>query len=288
MRASATVAPEETGWRVEAHKQWLWAFVGDQVTVYLIAGRGYEDAQRILGEEFSGVLARDGWAPYRRFQNARHQTCAAHLLRRAEAMIADSIAGQARVPHQLKRIPKDALLLRDRRDRREEMIDAEEFGLAMQEIDIDQTRPPAAELQPGLALSDAGQPAPHAQEITPAARELEPSTPGLDQDELARRVTELQERTGRLGAMHPTHEPNRRLLAHLTTPNVEATNWRAKQALRPAIVNRNSWGGNRSWAGAHTQQLTMSVIRTARKQQQDPIELMAKHSFTAPPPSAIS
>jgi transposase len=55
---------------------------------------------------------------------------------------------------------------------------------------------------------------------------------------------------------------------------VQATNWRAEQALRPAVVNRKSWGGNRSWAGAHTQQIAISVIRTARQQQQDPIELM--------------
>ena len=57
--------------------------------------------------------------------------------------------------------------------------------------------------------------------------------------------------------MRPTHEPNRRLLGHLRTerehmftfltePGVQATNWRAEQALRPAIVNRKSWGGNRT------------------------------------------
>ena len=86
--------------------------------------------------------------------------------------------------------------------------------------------------------------------------------------------------------MRPTHEPNRRLLSHLATerehlftfltePGVQATNWRAEQALRPAIVNRKSWGGNRTPSGARTQQITMSVIRTARQQGIDPIELMA-------------
>ena len=58
-------------------KAWLWAFAGENVTVYLIApGRGYEHACEILGEDYSGVLERDGWAPYRRFTNAKHQTCA--------------------------------------------------------------------------------------------------------------------------------------------------------------------------------------------------------------------
>ena len=225
VRVSAAVAPDETGWRIGGQKAWLWAFAGENVTVYLIAeGRGYEQACEILGEEYSGVLERDGWAPYRRFTAARHQSCHAHLLRRTNAMINDSVAGQARVPHAARRILKDALELRDER----EVIDADEFGL---------------------------------------------------------RVRDLDERTDKLLAMQPTHEPNRQLLGHLanerehlftflTEPGVQATNWRAEQALRPAIVNRKSWGGTRSWQGARTQQITMSVIRTARQQNLDPVELM--------------
>ncbi len=225
VRASRAVAPDETGWRINGQKAWLWAFAGDDVTVYLIAtGRGYEHAAEVLGESFPGVLERDGWAPYRRFTHARHQTCAAHLLRRTGELIADSTAGQARVPHAARRILKDALDLRDQRD----VIDAEEFG---------------------------------------------------------RKVTDLNQQTDKLLAMRPTHEPNRRLLAHLanerehmftflTVPGVQATNWRAEQALRPVIVNRKSWGGNRTWAGARTQQITASVIRTARQQNLDPVELM--------------
>jgi transposase len=228
VRSSRAVAPDETGWRIGGQKAWLWAFAGENVTVYLIAeGRGYEQAVEILGEDYGGVLERDGWAPYRRFQSARHQTCAAHLLRRTGELISSSVAGQARVPHAARRILKDALALRDQRDGG--VIDADEFGL---------------------------------------------------------KVTELGERTDKLLAMRPTHEPNRRLLGHLATerahlftfleqPGVQATNWRAEQALRPAIVNRKSWGGNRTPNGAQTQQITMSVIRTARQQGIDPIELMA-------------
>ena len=37
VRASPVVAPDETGWRVGGVKAWLWAFVGDQVTVYRVA-----------------------------------------------------------------------------------------------------------------------------------------------------------------------------------------------------------------------------------------------------------
>ena len=241
---------DETGWRVAARKQWLWAFVGDDgVTVYRIAGRGYEDATPVLGEDFSGVLERDGWAPYRRFEHARQQICYQHLLKRCGGLIEDSIAGQARVPHAAKRLLKDALRLRDERDQQanehdlgdNDVINAEQFGL---------------------------------------------------------RVIELERRADQLLQIKPTHAPNRRLLQHLATerqhmftflkqPGVQATNWRAEQALRPAIVNRKSWGGNRTWNGARTQVVTMSVIRTARQRGLDPIELMAD-TLTPRTPSAAT
>lgn len=61
VRQSAAVAADETGWRVGGRRQWLWVFVGDGVTVYLIApGRGYEQAASVLGDAFGGVLERDG------------------------------------------------------------------------------------------------------------------------------------------------------------------------------------------------------------------------------------
>jgi transposase len=227
VRASDVVAPDETGWRVGGRKAWLWGYAGDGVTVYQIAnGRGYDDAKLILGADFDGVLERDGWAPYRRFEHASHQSCYAHLSHRCSEMIADSIGGQARVPHTLRGILKDGLALRDARDRGE-----------------------------------------------------------LDEPGLACEIAELEVRIDTLLAGEPTHPANKRLLGHLSNerehlttflrkPGVQATNWRAEQALRPAIVNRKSWGGNRTWTGAHTLEVTSSVIRTARQQQQDPIELI--------------
>jgi transposase len=245
VRASAAVAPDETGWRVDASKAWLWAFVGDGVTVYLIAaGRGYEQAIEILGADFSGTLERDGWAPYRRFTLASHQSCLAHLLRRSAEMIADSVAGQARIPHALHRLLLEALRVRERY--RDVLAGTGEGAIA------------------------AGEPA--------AGQIVHPA--------LAGEVAALEGRLDALLRRRPTHRPNQRLLRHLqaerehlltflTHPGVEATNWRAEQAIRPAVVNRKSWGGNRSWRGARTQQVAMSVIRTARQQRVDPIELMA-------------
>jgi transposase len=294
VRASLAVAADETGWRVCGIRQWLWVFVGDGVTVYLIAdGRGYDQASVVLGAEFSGVLERDGWAPYRRFEHASHQTCVAHLLRRCRELIADSVAGQAKVPHAVRRLLLDALALRDQhadllscRCEDGDVID----GHAVEILDETGEQPPdtaGATLRTRLAgLARRALPTGVARLALPAACEKRPA-PSADNDieELTTGRAELQARLDKLLAGSPTHDPNRKLLAHLTTesdhlltfldqPGVQATNWRAEQAIRPAVVNRKHWGGNRTWHGADTQQILMSVIRTARQQNTDPVALL--------------
>src|SRR5262249_59957381 len=51
----------------------------------------------------------------------------------------------------------------------------------------------------------------------------------------------------------------------LEHPEVEPTNWEGEQAIRPAVVNRKVWGGNRTWAGAHAQEVLMSVLQTCKR-----------------------
>lgn len=98
------------------------------------------------------------------------------------------------------------------------------------------------------------------------------------------RSRDLQHDVDELLAGNPAH-PNRKLLKHLanerehlltflTCPGVAATNWRAEQAIRPAVVNRKNWGGNRTHHGAQVQQTLMSVIRSSRQQHVCPIDLL--------------
>ena len=49
-------------------------------------------------------------------------------------------------------------------------------------------------------------------------------------------------------------------------PRIEPTNWKAEQAIRPAVVNRKVWGGNRTANGARAQGVLMSVFETCRRQ----------------------
>jgi transposase len=52
----------------------------------------------------------------------------------------------------------------------------------------------------------------------------------------------------------------------LYCPGLDATNYRAEQAIRPMVVTRKVWGGNRTEQGAHTQSVLVSILQTCRQQ----------------------
>ena len=107
------VVADETGWRVHAELHWLWVFATPDTTVYaILPGRGFDEAATVLGADFAGVLVRDGWAPYRQFTEALHQTCVGHLLRRCRTLQIDY--PRAVLPGQIKSVLQQALAVRDR------------------------------------------------------------------------------------------------------------------------------------------------------------------------------
>ena len=57
------------------------------------------------------------------------------------------------------------------------------------------------------------------------------------------------------------------LFSFLYDPTVDATNWRAEQAIRPAVAMRKVCGGNRSARGVQTQYILASLLRTAVQRQ---------------------
>ena len=220
IRGSPVVSPDETGWRVGAVLHWLWAYATPDTTVYDIRpGRSFDDAVAVLGADFAGVLVRDGWAPYRRFTNARHQSCLAHLLRRCRTLRAD----HPRSPWaaRVQAVLTAALALRDRRDAQA----ITEHGLAVAR---------------GRLLARLGR--------------LIDSAPTLPA---------AQRFAAHLDREFPA------VLAFLWAVDVDATNWRAEHAIRPAVVNRKICGGNRTQRGAQTQQILASVVRTARQRGLD-------------------
>jgi len=66
------------------------------------------------------------------------------------------------------------------------------------------------------------------------------------------------------------------LFSFLFDPSLDATNWRAEQALRPAVVNRKVSGGNRPARGAGTLEILSSVVQTARLRDLDPRRVLVE------------
>jgi transposase len=245
IRGSPVVTPDETGWKVAARLHWLWAFVTADTTVYTIQpGRGYEEAAGVLGDDFDGVLVRDGWPPYRRFPHAIHQTCLAHLLRRCRTLIRDQ--HETRFAPRVQAVLQRALRVRDR------YLAGEISGH-------------------GVAV---------------ARGHLQNQLHVLIDRPGGRRVAQNFAR--HLALEFPA------VFTFLLEPEaIDATNWRAEHALRPAVVTRKVCGGNRSVRGAHTQQVLASVLRTIQQRDLDaatilPDLLRAPQPITAlAPPTAV-
>ena len=244
IRGSPVVTPDETGWKVAARLQWLWAYVTPDTTVYRIQpGRGFEEAAAVLGADFRGILVRDGWAPYRRFTQAVHQTCLAHLLRRCRTLIRDH--HEARFAPQVQRLLQQALQVRDR--------------------------------------YVAGQISAHG--VAVARGHLQNQLNLLIDRPGGRRVA--QKFATHLAIEFPA------VFTFLLEPEaIEATNWRAEHALRPAVVTRKVCGGNRSRRGAHTQEVLASVLRTIQQRDLDAATILPELLRSprpivalAPPPS---
>jgi transposase len=62
----------------------------------------------------------------------------------------------------------------------------------------------------------------------------------------------------------------------LEHPQVEPTNWEGEQAIRPAVVNRKVWGGNRTWAGARAQEVVMSVLQTCKRLRRPGLDFISQ------------
>jgi transposase len=89
--------------------------VGPEATAYVIdPTRSGVVAESILGLDYDGTMIHDGWSPYDQFEEARHQQCLQHLLRRADAMAATATRGAVCFPRRVAELLRAGLDLRDR------------------------------------------------------------------------------------------------------------------------------------------------------------------------------
>ena len=240
IRGSPVVTPDETGWKVAARLHWLWAYATRDTTVYAIQpGRGFEEAAVMLGPAFDGVLVRDGWSPYRRFDQAIHQTCLAHLLRRCRTLIRDH--HEDRLAPGVQRVLQHALDVRDR--------------------------------------FLHGRISPHG--LAVARGHLETRLNALIDHPGPQRIA--QKFAAHLALEFPA------VFTFLLEPTaIDATNWRAEHALRPAVVTRKVCGGNRSARGAHTQAVLASVLRTIQQRHLDAAPIFSELLRSPRPLTALT
>lgn len=97
----------------------------------------------------------------------------------------------------------------------------------------------------------------------------------------------LEKRLDRLREANLSHPGNRTFQKHLVghreeiltflyEPDIEATNWPAEQALRPLVVNRKVFGGNRTPVGGHAQEVLGSVFATLAQRALDTLSLVSR------------
>jgi len=228
VRAGDTVYPDETGWKVGGWLQWLWVFVGEKAAYYVIRpSRGGDVLEEVLGRDYSGRMTHDGWAPYDGLEQAEHQQCVTHLLRRAKGLLERASRGAVRFPRAVQAFLLDALDLRDRRD----VFSISPHGLAVAQGRLESRLKGLL----GWRLSHEGN------------RKF--------RDHLARHADQI--------------------LTFLYVWGLEASNWPAEQGIRPMVANRKVFGGNRTWAGAHAQEVLGSLFATCTQQARDSLKLLS-------------
>jgi hypothetical protein len=73
---------DETGWRTNGDKRFLWAFVAARYVVYTVAAtRGSQVLRDLLGKVFGGILCSDRFSAYLKYHAGKAQFCWAHLKR---------------------------------------------------------------------------------------------------------------------------------------------------------------------------------------------------------------
>jgi transposase len=107
---------DETGWKINSVKHWLWAFVHEHWASYLIdRSRGSQVPKEVLGHPFQGTMITDFYGAYNRMKGNK-QKCFVHLRREIRRCRGNDPPQSFRIPEKkLKRILSDALRLDERR-----------------------------------------------------------------------------------------------------------------------------------------------------------------------------
>ncbi len=117
-RKSAVLHADETGWRTNGLRRWLWCFASEYTCWYIIdRSRGSPALAKFFIEAFDGVLVTDFWAAYNAVCAHERQCCLVHLLRELEKVdLKNTSAEWLAFAKKLRRLVRDGIRLRKRPD----------------------------------------------------------------------------------------------------------------------------------------------------------------------------
>ena len=252
----AVLNVDETGWRTNGDKRWIWALVAQQFVFYVVAStRGAEVLVSLLGAVFRGILCSDRWVVYLTYHSGRMQLCWAHLKRNLLG-----IEEYARSPS-ARQFCRDALAIvarlfrlwyrfrGDLRDRRGNQKPIDRRQLILKSIPLQKKL---------FALAEA--------HLDDADREVRNLATAL--------FVHFQ-----------------RLFTFLEEDGVEPTNNVAERILRTAVQWRKISFGNRSHNGEIATARLLTVAQTCRRQHRHVLGYLADamrcHRRHAPAPSLL-
>ena len=117
IRGSPYLHVDETGWRLDGKKSWVWALVNKRLAYYHVdRSRARSVLKELLGKEFNGTLITDFFSVYLNLPY-RMQKCLVHLLREFfNCSKTDRTQEFIMAYKKLKRLIKDARRLQERHD----------------------------------------------------------------------------------------------------------------------------------------------------------------------------
>ena len=227
---------DETGYRTSGEKRWLWALVAPAFVFYKIAlTRGAEVLVQLLGEVFAGILCSDRCPSYLKYHKGEGQFCWAHFKRNILGVLEIAKTTEA------ERFCRDALALHARLFRL-----WHRFGAA-----------------PGVRYG-------------PVTREqlIAKSIP-LEKKFFALALRHLDSRDKDVRNLALTLLKHfERFFAFLRNEGVEPTNNSAERALRCAVQWRKISFGSRSSQGEIAVARLLTVSRTCRMQNREPLDYL--------------
>ena len=147
LKAESVLNIDETGWRTNGKKRYLWAFVASTFVVFTVAQtRGSALLIQMLGAAFRGILGSDRFSAYLKYHKGQAQFCWAHLkrnmlgildlakTREVERFCRDALALHARL-FRLWHQYRSGLIDRSQLNQRSIPIEQKFFALAERHLD---------------------------------------------------------------------------------------------------------------------------------------------------------